>query len=288
MPVPSAWRVLPVLASVAVVAAMVGSADRSPQDFFTIRIATTRSGPYLYGEAIDIYAEVRNETGKPLTYLATSPRANAFISGIVINVTRGGELVLPAKHAGPLFPRGHPIESSVRTLPSGGVLRQTGSLENEYAFLPPGTYTIQATLEQHDPFLGLTTGKARSNKIVLTIRDWKPKAYLEKVWESGIGPTIETCAVRLMETSDGDTLLYWREDEHGVFHDMTVLRIPRKVHFHNAWWKATDHDCYVVCGQPEARKRLLITANRGRRSVRVFYLEPGRPVRRAGAEAWIW
>ena len=261
-----AWSFLP---PVLMACILCDCAHSGASDFFTIRLSTS---------------------GKPLKYLATDDGTGLelFISGVTIELTRDGETVARTRDAAPLFAPGSVVESAVQTLPPDAMLTASRGLSRVYPLLAPGTYTMQATLEQRLPLFGLATGKAVSNKVLLTVKEWKPKAYLEKVWDEKIGPYLWTHTVRLVETTEGDTLIYWREDEERRFLCMDVVPVKRNVQLQGAWWAATDKYCHIVCDQVNPRKRVLIMTERGPSSVRVYDLEPAGPVHRAGAGAWIW
>ncbi len=290
MSVLSAWRAFPGLVFVAVAVAVAGSADRADQDFFRIDIRTRRTKPYLYGERVFVEIWVRNDTGKPLTYFAADDKtgADTLITAITMTLTRDGKPVRLAtggrRVIRPVFPR----KTGERKLRSRGALRQTLCLEPDHPFLPPGTYKVQATLEQRDLSSGRTTAKAHSGTIVFTVKGWKPKAHLEKVWYERVGPDVRTHIVRLVQTTDGDTLIYWRDEKHGFLQDIQVVPIHAKVKLESVRWTATDDYCHIVCDQPEPGKRLLITAYRDTSWVEVLDLEPAGPVHHGGAGRWVW
>ncbi len=286
----SAWRAFPVVVFVAMAIAAAGSADRPDQDFFTIQIRNKKTKPYLYGERVFVDIWVRNDTEKPLTYFAADDKTgvDTLITAITMTLTRDGKPVRLAaggrRVIRPVFLR----KTGERKLRSRGALHQSLCLEPDHPFLPPGTYKVQATLEQRDLSSGRTTGKAHSGTIVFTVKGWKPKAHLEKVWYERVGPHVRTHIVRLVETTDGDTLIYWRDEKDGYLQDIQVVPIQAKVKLDSVRWTATDDYCHIVCDQPEPGKRLLITAYRDTSWVEVLDLEPAGPVHHGGAGAWIW
>jgi len=239
---------------------------------------------------IVIDVEVRNTSGKPLKYLATDDGTGLelFISGVTIELTRDGETVARTRDAAPLFAPGSVVESAVQTLPPGAMLTASRGISRLYPLLAPGTYTMQATLEQRLPLFGLAIGKAVSNKILFTVKDWKAKAYLEKVWDEKVGPYLWTHTVRVVETTDGDTLVCWRDGKEGTFPFMDVLPLKGDVRLDRVWWAATDKYCHLVCDQVNPKKRVLIMTERGPSSVRIYNLEPAGPVHHTGSGASIW
>jgi len=290
MSVLSAWRALPALVFVAVGVAVAASADRADKEFFTIRIGTTKGRPYLCGERVRPSVEITNETGKPLTYFASDHETGAetLITAITITLTRDGEPV-PLATGGRRVIRPIPLgKPGERKLTSRDILRDCLCLEPKCPFLPPGTYTLQATLEQRDLLSGRITGKAHSNTLVFTVKEWKAKVYLEKMWnEMGAGYS-RAYIVRLVETTDGDTLVYWREQKGDFSTRIQVVQIEPRVRLDSVEWTAAADYCHIVCDNPEPGKRMLILVDRDSSSANILDLEPAGPVHRAGRGVRIW
>jgi len=268
-------------------------AEQPQTDFFAVRLSSEGRTSYLYGERIFIQVQVQNPTPKGLVYLASGDNVPGFISGVDLWLMCDGKEVPRSGGDVALFPRGSLHHSLVRTLPSGSSLTRRQSLEERNPVLPPGKYTARVTIAQNLQVFGLANGRAESNQIEFTVREWKPKAYVQKSWDRRLGAYTWRESVQLVETTEGQTLVSWRSVEPDIKDKDRMFRIvpiKAKILLESVWWAVSEEDCHVVCDQVDPRRRVLIVADRASSSVSVVELESGGAVHNPGAGAllpWI-
>jgi len=267
--------------------------------FFTITLSNGGRTSYLYGERVFAEVEVRNETDRPLTYLATGDGDGAFIDKVYLHLTRHGQPV-PRETDAPVF-RGAPSlhESLLRRLPPGGSLKCIRPLDNLCHLLPPGNYTMWAVLRQRCGMYGLTTGEAVSNRLRFTVKEWTPKAYVEKVWKHKLGHCVWRETVRIVETTEGKSLVCWKSEWAVEGSALTKPKDTSKVMFRavpiegsprleSVFWSATEDECRIVCEESRRRRLVLLIVKRADSSVTLTELRSSGMVRQAGAGGSLW
>jgi len=266
--------------------------------FFSITISTGQRNSYYYGERVFVEAVVHNPTENPLTYLATGDLP-VFISHLCVCLTKDGEPV-PRGTRAPVFGVAPSLHKSlILRLPPGASLECRKSLDSICHPLSPGTYTLWATLTQRVHAYGLTTGEAVSNRVQFIVKRWKPKAYVERVWDHKAGPNVLRETARIVETTDGRFFVSWRtvrlsnrklgrQRQSSGDTAYTVVGIPVKLRLDSTPWAATEDECYIVTDQVRPQGRLLINVRRNDSTVSVVELRSAGPVHHTGSGASIW
>ncbi len=279
--------------SAAFVAALVSqrvfSGGRPAEKYvhLSFELSTVGRREYLYGENVWLAMRVENIGQRPMGYLQlqTHPR---FIGGVDLRIVRNGQVVPEDEFRDPQCSHyAKPAE-----LAPGATLYWRFSLSDCWQMtpLPAGHYSVTAYFDERAQ-LGDAPVRSTSNTLRFTVKPWKPKAFLEKRWAENTGQYAVRRSVRLVETTEGHSLVSWRAEFPGVrdtLHVLEVVPITVKPRLDSVWWAATDKACHIVCDLPEEKKRVLIVVDPATSSARVFDLEPGGPVHRAGAEAWVW
>jgi len=279
--------------SAAFVAALVSqrvfSGGRPAEKYvhLSFELSTVGRREYLYGENVWLAIRVENTGQRPMGYLQlqTHPR---FIGGVDLRIVRDGHVVSGDEFR---FLKASYCAKPAELAP-GATLYWRLSLSDcwQKTPLPAGHYSVTAYFNERAQ-LGDAPVRSTSNTLRFTVKPWKRKAFVEKRWTETLGQYIVQRTVRLVETAEGDNLVSWRsellslKDRHPWFR---VVPMEVKPRLDSVWWAATDKACHIVCDLPEEKKRVLIVVDPATSSARVFDLEPGGPVHRAGAEAWVW
>jgi len=231
----------------------MGHAVAEETEFFGISIALDKQ-VFYEGERLPVTTSIANETEGPLKYMLTGdlPCRWTFI------VSADGREALRRNGNAPFGQQPDWGKGLDRTLGPGQSQERRCEfihLNRGYAWkmdprgLPPGKYTLKAVLENAVPEFDLAIGRAESNEVKFTVKEWAPKRKVCKTTPSAEGWYRNEA---LVETTAGDVLATWG--------DMTLV-VPLPFRFDIAaakWWVDGDTIYILVpedAGQPE---RLII------------------------------
>lgn len=231
----------------------------SGAEFFSLNIvfADGARTSYLHGEDVKLRVTISAPAGKALRYMSDG----TFMFGVVVVLSRDG-IELP--RTGPTTEPPAWSEVLVREM-RGTPLQRTVSLGDEFGdhvtgALPPGTYKVAATVAQPRCEFGLAVGKAASNEMTFTVRQWAPARASERIVH--LGQTVSR--VRLVETTQGDFLVCWSRRLAGPKSEylsqyLRVVPIKTLGSVENVLWTATHDHCYILHPpEPDGARKLTL------------------------------